>query len=176
MRPSNKSTLGVLSQLESSGGIDTDHPQVQSGPMAGQTAYGKYGLMPSTVRDLAKANPRDEVDKAIMGASDDEVNQYLKDYPEKEDDYASRLVDKIKARTGTDDPKEIATSWLYGHNLPPQRVEQDLDNHPEYEQRIDQAEDLVHGQSEPADPADELEDMFKKSSYSKVKKYFTPNK
>jgi len=138
--------LNTIRQIESSGGKDTDHPEMESGLQAGTQAYGQYGLMPNTVKEVAKRN--------IMGGNDDpdmqtlnkldptQVNDYLAQKPELEQNVAQTLADRVLQRQGGDEEK-AAYSWNMGHNLTPdQIVQRDYLNHP-YVRKFDMIKNMV---------------------------------
>ena len=47
-----KSFLKNISQIESRGGEDMNHPEIKSGIHKGTKAIGRYGLMPNTVGEV----------------------------------------------------------------------------------------------------------------------------
>lgn len=183
MPGSNKPLLDLMSWMESSKRQNMQHPTVVKGPLKGQTAFGEYGLMPGTVQELIKAKPeteRDEADKAMLEAPTNAINEYLREYPEKEREYASRFADKIKTKLGVENPEDVATSWLYGHNLslPKEQAKYDADE--DYANKIERNLDIAHPMSEPqAPPPDEAASLLqtiRKASYPKVRRLFTPKR
>lgn len=95
--------LDAIKQVESSGGKNLNHPVIESGIHAGQSAIGSYGLMPNTIKEIKKRFPASV-----------ETNN--------EDILARKLAEYIAKKTGND-KEAMAASWFYGHNLPPERLE-----------------------------------------------------
>lgn len=118
--------LNAIKQVESSGGIDTDHKEMTSGIHAGESAIGSYGLMPNTIRELAnrynlqdyKNQPDQTIQQAILPGSEEEQRM------------AATLLAHIMSKPGTTTEK-AAYKWNMGHNIPPQNINnQELKNSP----------------------------------------------
>lgn len=103
------SFLDAISQIESSGGKNMNHPVVQQGIQAGDQAVGKYGLMPNTMQELISRQGRNP---ASVNTADPVVQQQL----------ANQLADKVLNKF--QDPAMAAYSWNKGHNLSPDEVRQ----------------------------------------------------
>lgn len=91
--------LQYISQLESSGGKNTNHPTMHTGIHAGDTAEGQYGLMPNTKDELMKRYPAE--------LTDDSSN----------DAYANKLAERVLNRSKGDETT-AAGLWNQGHNAP----------------------------------------------------------
>lgn len=101
--------LKSISQLESSGGQNLNHPVVQNGVQAGQQAVGQYGLMPNTMQELMHRQGRAP---ATSDMSDPALQQQL----------AEQLADKVLNKYH--DPEMAAYSWNHGHNLSPEAIKE----------------------------------------------------
>lgn len=127
----------VLSELESSGGINTEHKTITSGIHKGTSAKGQYGLMLNTAKEMAKRKAKkDNADLELLNIqSDDEFESYLQKYPQKYDEMVNRLVNHVWQKSVGDIPT-AATMWRWGHNLSKEKAEEILKNKPAYKERI----------------------------------------
>lgn len=129
-----KEFLDKIRMIESSGGIDTDHKEMDSGIHKGSSAYGQYGLMPNTIREMSTRLRRSKTDDQrildLEKADDEYIKKQLQDNPELEQYYAEKLAEHIVTRQGGDLDKS-AYAWNMGHNLYPEKISQDqLESHP----------------------------------------------
>ena len=120
-----KNFLRTISQIESSGGKDTTHPEMESGIQAGTSAIGRYGLMPNTVKEIinnrrqngAMTQPLQDLD----GMNPHEMKEYIEANPDVEDELANTLAMKVlKNQMGDED--KAAYSWEQGDNLKPEDI------------------------------------------------------
>lgn len=116
----NRELLDKIGQLESSGGIDTDHEMVKRGPQAGDTAIGTYGLMPNTIEEMAERYPSDLTE----GMSEQEMVERAKVDPEFAKTMAGTMVSFLKDKRGLSDD-ETAAAWEQGHNTKPENIKLD---------------------------------------------------
>lgn len=121
-----KSFLDKIAELESSSGKDTQHKTVESGIQAGDTAIGRYGLMPKTIDEMVNRATKSKTItpemKSLIGMSGEEKKEYLETHPEVEYKVAEQLATQVLGKQGGDEEK-AAYSWLYGHNLSPEKIE-----------------------------------------------------
>lgn len=113
--------LNTISQIESSGGQNTDHPVVQGGIQNGQQAMGNYGLMPNTVQEL---NNRARLSNTLtpqMAAAQRNPAMVQQD-PNMQKQYANQLADYVLNKF--QDPNMAAYAWNKGHNLTPQEIKE----------------------------------------------------
>lgn len=105
--------LRTIAQVESSGGIDTDHVEL-GGMHAGERAFGKYGLTPVVIRETIKMNRelKDKHGKAAMLEGNDLVH-YLHDNPGLEDQVAEKHIARLEHHFGGN-ASEIGYAWLNG--------------------------------------------------------------
>lgn len=125
--------LKKMGILESSGGINTNHPKVTHGLNAGTAAVGTYGLMPLTAQDLDRQYKVNE----LQGMNPDEVSDKLKEEPELQERLASTLANKLLTKKT---PEEAAYSWENGQYSHPS------DNQLENSDRVRKFRVLNNGQ------------------------------
>ena len=129
----------LMDYLESSHGVNLEHETSNYGLQKGHKAFGRHGLMPNTVLEMANrrrlSNQADELDKQILKTDPKKLEDKLNENPELYDRYTSTLAEHTLNRAGGDINK-AAAGWLYGHNLSPERMQKALDNDPEYKKRI----------------------------------------
>ncbi|MEO0271687.1 MAG: hypothetical protein ABIM30_01185 [candidate division WOR-3 bacterium] len=130
----------VLSDLESSGGTNTDHKTVEKGIHEGHTAFGTFGLMLNTAKEMVNRKKiKDKKDLQILDmSSDDEYHKFMSNNPDKYNEYVNRLVDHVWTRSEEDIPI-AATMWHYGHNLRKERADKILKKNNKYFERIMEA-------------------------------------
>jgi hypothetical protein len=106
--------LNAISQIESSGGQNTNHPVVQTGLQAGQQAMGNYGLMPNTIDELNNRARLSHTMTPEMAAAARNPASVQED-PEMQQQYANQLADRVLGKY--QDPEMAAYAWNKGHNL-----------------------------------------------------------
>lgn len=136
-----KTFMKLIKAMESSGGIDTKHPTMESGMHAGDSAIGKYGIMPNTAKEIANrrinegiATPSDDVIKNIPN---DAVNSLLKENPQLAKQYAEYMATKVLDKT-KGDPELGMTAWHYGHNMPLDKIKEVAEKNPGYIEKVRQ--------------------------------------
>lgn len=110
--------LKKISMLESSGGKNIAHQEVESGPQAGETAIGNYGLMPNTMKELAVRYPS----PVTNGLSKDELELSALVDPKFANTMAGSMADYLKNKRGLSD-EEAAAAWEAGHNKNPEDLD-----------------------------------------------------
>lgn len=124
----NDEFLRKQMQLESSGGIDTQHPEIKQGLQEGTSAIGDYGLMPNTIKELMKRNPEDPSMQKLSAIPEDDVPFVLNNNNQLQTEVARKLADHVLNRQQGDEDR-ATYAWQYGHNLTPSRIsEQKLDD------------------------------------------------
>lgn len=129
-----KAMLEAIAQNESSGGENMQHKMVTSGVNSGDTAIGKYGMMPNTIRETLKRSPDDNLNELQdMGgdeigdviSKDRDIPGYLRrsGYDSIEDQLADKLGKRVLEKQKGDVPAAIG-SWTAGHNTPHEKMEQ----------------------------------------------------
>jgi hypothetical protein len=118
--------LDIIRQIESSDGLNTEHPTMKSGIHAGHSGIGSYGLMPNTIKELNNRAKRAgglsnehmrDLDKVQDPAI---VKQTIEQQPELEKIYARQLAEKVLGRFP--DQEQAAYSWNQGHNITPEAM------------------------------------------------------
>jgi hypothetical protein len=120
--------LNAISQVESSGGQNLNHPVIQNGLQAGQQAMGSYGLLPNTVQELTnRARLQGQMTPQMAAASRNPAS--IESNPDLEKQYANQLANRVLTRE--QDPYMAAYAWNSGHNLTPDQIrERDYMNDP----------------------------------------------
>lgn len=107
---SSKRMLNTISSVESQKGKLMDHKPTKTG----ESAIGKYGLMPNTIKDTIHMNPdlKHKYGKA-MNLRGDDMRRYMEDNPGLEDTVAQKHLARLEHHFGQD-PEAIGYSWLNG--------------------------------------------------------------
>ena len=106
--------LTSIQQVESSNGKLTDHARIKSGKWEGQKAYGKYGLLPVTIKETIEKN-KDLFRRhgKALSLSPDQMHSYMDNHPYLEDEIAGKHVDRLVNVFGNDIDSS-AYAWLNG--------------------------------------------------------------
>ena len=112
-------------QIESSGGRNVDHAEVKYGLHKGTSAKGRYGIMPETLRSLAKGMSKDkEAQEATSIEDEQQLKEYFASHPQLEDRLARQYIEKANKSMGGDyDPEKITYAWQWGQNKTPEDYE-----------------------------------------------------
>lgn len=108
----------IIKQIESSGGKNFDHKEIESGIHEGDKAIGSYGLMPNTVDEMLVRNPIPYSPKEIKKIKTMDAARkkaYLESNPSLEETLVDKLYDKTDEKVDGDELKQAA-AWMYGHN------------------------------------------------------------
>jgi|ERR1035437_688300 hypothetical protein len=123
---SQEDFLKLISQLESSGGKNLNHPAIQNGLQAGTTAAGQYGLMPNTIQELVNrqrlSGQATPAMRDIASEPPEQMKADVESNPDMENQLAGQLATKVLGNT--QDPAMAAYAWHSGHNLQPQQIQQ----------------------------------------------------
>lgn len=125
--------LDAISQVESSGGKNTNHKALSNG----EHAYGKYGLTTNTIHDTIKANPDLKAKHAkALALKGDTVHRYMHDNQGLEDTIADRHLTHLEGHFGNN-LNELGTAWLNGvrGTNKAKQAGKDLSNH-QYAKKI----------------------------------------
>jgi hypothetical protein len=118
--------LWNVSQIESSGGKDTDHPVVKYGLSRGDKAIGRWGLLRNTVLEMNNRNRisgRLSPDReALNTMSREQMSEHFSKNPEMELELARQTAQHVLKRNKGDMHK-AAYAWLHGHNLHPTEID-----------------------------------------------------
>jgi hypothetical protein len=131
--------LKLMSLMESSGGKNIQHQPITTGLQAGSTAYGQFGLMPNTVKEMAKRRKSngsaDDNDQQIINSDNDGITNTLQQHPELEQRYAQDLAQKALDKSNGD-VVDAAYRWRWGQNLPQERIDEIKKKNPDYFNRL----------------------------------------
>lgn len=119
--------LWNLSQIESSGGENLDHPTISwDHPMKGQKAIGKWGLLKPTVDEIVNRHNLEGSNKYdhLRAMDRDQLSDYLGKNPNVELDLA-RYLAKLVLTNQRGNEHKAAYAWLNGHNLSPKSITKD---------------------------------------------------
>ena len=114
--------LKKIGMLESSGGVNTNHPVIKSGEQAGDAALGTYGLMPNTMKEMANRYPSE----TTKGQSKEDLTINALVDPKFANTMAGTMADYLKNKRGLTD-EEAAVAWEQGHNTPEDQLNMDSD-------------------------------------------------
>lgn len=121
-----KNFLKTISYIESSGGKNTDHPTMESGIHSGDSAIGRYGLMPNTVKEIINrmrlAGSVPEELNGLDKVDSEKLKEIITQNPNIEDKLAESLAQRQLMKYPEEDM--AAYSWNQGHNLPVERIAQ----------------------------------------------------
>ena len=109
--------LRSISQVESSGGKDTQHAMLPKNSIhRGERAFGSYGLTPLLIRETAgKHADILEQHPNLNKLRGQEMLDYMQKNPKLEHEIASRHYDRLSKKFGHD-PNKIGYAWLNGIN------------------------------------------------------------
>lgn len=141
-----KDFLDKISQLESSGGKNTDHPMITSGPQQGQQAIGNYGILPNTVRELINRQKlHGQMTQPLQDLNampDEDMRHRLEQDPDLQEQLAHQLANKVTQDQMGDEDK-AAYSWKMGHNLKPDNISQEQLDKNDYVQKYRRLQNLI---------------------------------
>ena len=140
--------LHTIQGVESSFGSDTEHPVISGGIHKGDSAIGKYALMPNTIQELARkvSNPSTQLGgtlpyklntddlKALGGLSKEQLKQTIEADPALQDRLARYLAQDIGLRSSNE--QEKAYRWNMGQNIPKGSITPDKLDRSEYVQKF----------------------------------------
>lgn len=139
--------LKIISQIESSGGKNFNHPEIKQGLHQGTSGIGRYGLMPNTVNEVinrlrlsGKLTP--EI-KKLQKLEPNALKEILESNPHIEDKIAEELASRVLARQP--DEEMAAYSWTMGHNLTPERIKSEPYQDSDYVKKYNSYKKLVSG-------------------------------
>jgi hypothetical protein len=118
--------LWNVSQVESSGGKDTDHPVVKYGLSRGDKAIGRWGLLRNTVLEMnnrSRLSGQLSPDREKLNTmSREQMNEHLSKNPDLELELARQTAQHVLKRN-KGDMNKAAYAWLHGHNLHPTEID-----------------------------------------------------
>lgn len=163
----------LVSALESSDNPEVRHPAATKGVSKGDTAIGQHGLMPNTVKELANrarlSNEQYPSDETILNADNSQIGEMLQNNPELMKLYVDRLSKHVMEKSN-DNPENAYMRWLYGHNLPDERIQQVKKKDPETLQRIRDVIEQKHMMSQQPDAIQIPEEPYEDKPYTPLRK------
>lgn len=128
---SSQKMLDAIAQVESSGGKNQRHA-AGGGPIHGtEHAYGKYGLMPQTIRETVRMN-RDLATRYGHASrlKGPDLAHFMQDNPKLEDLVAQRHLARLEHHFGQN-PSKIGYAWLEGirGTYDAEKQKKDIQNH-----------------------------------------------
>jgi hypothetical protein len=114
----------VIAQLETSGGKNLKHRQIKEGIHSGDSAIGKYALMPNTILEEANIASKDQLNPDIAELkklNKEDIHSKLQKQPELQEEIASRMLGRILKRQGNNIGKTLY-SWRKGTNIPTEAI------------------------------------------------------
>ena len=116
----------AIGSVESTGGKFTNHKPTPHG-----FAYGKFALMPDTIKETIKAHPdlKRAHQKALM-LNGDSLKHYMQDNPQLEEQITDRHIERLRHHFG-DDPAKLGYAWINGINGTHKAInsKQNINNH-----------------------------------------------
>lgn len=147
--------LKAQEQIESSGGRNVDHAEIDYNSMhKGTSAKGRYGIMPLTLKDLAKSMSRDkEAQEAASIEDEQQLKDYFASHPALEDRLARQYIERANKSMGGDyDPEKITYAWQWGQNKTPEQFQKDKESNPEVNKRWAKVKSLFKDPYPPQGP------------------------
>jgi len=144
--------LNTLAMIESSGGKNFNHPTIESGIHEGHQAVGTYGLMPNTVNEVV--NRMQSEGKGfpnltkLVGREPQQIKAAIEQNPQDEQRLAEYLAKHVLAKQQGDEEK-AAYSWFQGHNMTPERIEQQGYKDHDYVKKYNEFKNLMSTLSKP---------------------------
>lgn len=144
--------LNILSMIESSGGKNFNHPTIESGIHKGHQAAGTYGLMPNTVKEVVNRMQSEGMNlpslNKVVGGDPQQIKAAIEENPEDEQRLAEYLAKHVLTKQQGDEEK-AAYSWFKGHNLSPERIEQEGYKDHDYVKKYNEFKNLMSTLSKP---------------------------
>ncbi len=118
--------LHAIAQVESTNGQNENHKTTSKG----DRAYGRYGLMPNTIRETVHMNPTFKQHSKVQQLQGDDFRHYMDDNKGLEDQIASKHLERLEHHFGQD-PSKIGYAWLNGirGTYQAQKQNKDINNH-----------------------------------------------
>ena len=127
---SSQRMLNTIAAVETENGKNLRHKPV-GGMHGGESAFGKYGLMPATIRETIHMH-RDLASKhgKAQNLRGDDMRRYMQDNPSLEDAVAQKHLQRLEHHFGQD-PSKIGYAWLEGirGGYKAQNNKQDISKH-----------------------------------------------
>lgn len=167
--------LKLIRALESGNNPDVIHRTMTTGMHEGDSAVGEAGLMPNTAKEMASrkvvSGNANQADKLLLDSDNPTAESMLQSNPDLRKSYTDDLATQVMNKTGGN-PDLGATAWLYGHNNSPDQLKALLQQHPDYQNRINDVINNQHLMSEqPTVAVPTLQQQFEESLKPRVFPY-----
>jgi hypothetical protein len=104
----------AIASVESNSGQNTAHKPAVRGMNTGESAVGKFGIMPKTAKDIARIDRHiGQKHPKLANMPDSQVAGYMKQNPGLEDELASSHLKRLRGIFG-DQPAAIGMAWIDG--------------------------------------------------------------
>lgn len=131
----NDKFLNAISELESSGGKNVHHKPSNDQTHQGETAVGRFALMPKTLKDISKMFHekdghlrhslgkfyKDPEVENLANMDDDQVSAEVQKNPKIQTRAARYLAEHLKGQYGNE-PSKQAFGWRFGHRRPSEDI------------------------------------------------------
>jgi GNAT superfamily N-acetyltransferase len=165
-----KGSLRHIASIESSDGKNKKHQKTTVGLNAGDTAAGSTGLMPITVKEAIKKNPKlMERHSNILSMSSDQITQHLNNNPSIEADIANHHWDRLHHVFGGDKPR-MAYAWRNGITAAKNATQEQIDSHP-YVQKFNK----LSGQMNKSEELEKVKSPHKNMTQSQLERFADNN-
>lgn len=104
--------LRTIASVESNDGKNTQHAEVNNS-MHSSSAYGKYGLMPVTIKETIKRDPKFDKHRQAVDLPDSDIHGYMDKNPRLENEIAASHLNRLRSHFG-DNAEHIGAAWLSG--------------------------------------------------------------
>lgn len=138
--------LKAINMVESSGGLQTRHAMMHSGPHKGTRAYGRFGLMPMVILETINKNPAlANKYPQFLGLNykkdHAKIHKLMSQSPQAEVDIANTHWKKLSNNFGGDKNK-MAYAWLNGVAGTKRTPKETIDNH-DYVQKFNKYKKML---------------------------------
>lgn len=125
--------LKAIAMIETSGGINLNHPVIKRGMHKGTKASGHFGLMPLTIRDLVSKSKRlNQRYSYLLDMTNDEITAAINTDSRMDREIALTFWKQLRKRF---DASQAAYAWLYGPGKLSQVTSEDV-SESEYVQKF----------------------------------------
>lgn len=129
---SNKD-LKYISYIESSGGLNVNHPKVKHGINKGTNAIGQYGLMPLQILDTLKydkklGNKYKEIKNMDYLKDQNKINDFIQNNPQFEEEVAQSHWNRLNKKFNGNKNK-MAYAWFNGITGTMKASPEEINNH-----------------------------------------------
>lgn len=138
--------LKAINMVESSGGINTRHAMMHSGPHKGTRAYGRFGLMPMTILETVNKSPALSNKYPQFHGLDykkdhAKIHKLMSQNPQAEIDIANTHWKKLSNNFGGNKNK-MAYAWLNGVAGTKRMPQTEIDKH-DYVQKFNKYKHML---------------------------------